>query len=183
MRKLDKNENRKYYFRTYDVGWIGQFSEIKASIQKSFGSAALQIEHIGSTSVEGMSAKPLIDVLVIVNDTRTLSEETSHMEQAGYEWGKDYIEPNSILFFKTGSEGEKIQNIHVLSVGSQKARQFLVTRDFLRTHPKRAQAYSKLKEANMKLYPDNYIAYRAAKDGFLQKLEYDAYSWDENGRK
>ncbi len=66
MNKLDKNIKRKYTFSEYDHNWKNQFSDIQKFLFSVFGSKALTIEHVGSTSVEGMKAKPLIDVLVVV---------------------------------------------------------------------------------------------------------------------
>ncbi len=104
------------------------------------------------------------------------------MVKDGYEWGENYIEPNTLIFFKLGPDGEKLENIHVCEEDSAKVRQFIVTRDYLRNHPGRAKEYSELKEKNVLLYPDDYPAYRAAKDPFLKQLEKDAYEWGDNNK-
>ena len=58
--------NRKYSLSEYDLNWISKFNSIKELLLKVFGDKALKIEHVGSTSVQGMRAKPLIDILVVV---------------------------------------------------------------------------------------------------------------------
>lgn len=179
MVELDKNIKRKYSISEYDPNWIIKFESIKILISEIFGDKALQIEHVGSTSIPGMKAKPLIDVLIIVKDIKDLSQETLRMVDIGYEWGENYIAPNTLLFFRTGPNGEKLENIHVCESGASKARQFLVMRDFFRTHPEKAKEYADLKESNSKLHPDDYPAYRAAKAPFLAQMEQEAYVWEE----
>lgn len=180
MNHLDKNLKRKYAFVEYDPAWVTHFNSIKEKVAEMFKGKALAIEHIGSTSVPGMKAKPLIDALVVVKDIKDLSHEIAAMAHLGYEWGENYIAPDTLLFFKVGPDGEKLENIHVCQSGSQKERQFLVMRDYLRTFPDKVQEYSRIKEANYHEYPDDYPAYRAAKAPFLAQLEKEAYEWEEN---
>lgn len=179
MKELDKTIKRKYSIRDYDPNWKFQFSVIKNFLKEVFEDKAIQIEHVGSTSIEGMKAKPLIDVLVTVEEMEPFLEQKDRMISAGYEWGENYIEPNSLIFFKLGPDGEKLENIHVCKKGSVKARQFIVMRDYLRSHSEKVKAYSDLKEINVSLYPDDYPAYREAKAPFLEQLEKDAYEWEK----
>ena len=95
----------------------------------------------------------------------------------GYKWGENYIEPNTIIFFKEKENGEKTENIHVCEKGSPKAIQFIQTRDYLRIHPERAKAYGELKENLKKQYPNDYPAYRAGKQSFLDETERLTYVW------
>lgn len=154
-----------------------QFSTIKDFLLTVFGDKALAIEHVGSTSIEGMKAKPLIDALVVVDKMELFQEVKDKMIKAGYEWGANYIAPNTLIFFKMGPDGEKLENIHVCEQGSAKERQFVVMRDYLRNHSQKVKDYSDLKEKNVSLYPNDYPAYRAAKAPFLEQLEIEAYEW------
>jgi GrpB-like predicted nucleotidyltransferase (UPF0157 family) len=185
MKELDTNIKRKYKVSEYTTDWVTKFEVIKRFVSEIFGEKALQIEHVGSTSIPGMKAKPLVDVLIVVEDIKDLSKETLAMVNDGYEWGENYIAPDTFLFSKTNPDGEKLENIHVCEVGALKTRQFLVMRDFFRAFPEKAKQYSDLKELNFKKYPDDYPAYRAAKTPFLQQMEKEAYEWEEGeeGRK
>lgn len=182
MNELDKNIKRKYSISEYDSNWVAKYESIKEIISGIFGDKAIQIEHVGSTSIPGMKAKPLIDVLIMVDNIKDLSQEISKMVSVGYEWGENYIAPDTIIFFRLGTQGEKLENIHVCEIGTPKAKQFLVMRDFFRTFPEKAKAYSNLKEANALKFPYDYPAYRAAKKPFLDEIEKEAYSWEESGR-
>ena len=171
---------RKYSFSEYDPNWVNQFNDIKNFLMGIFGDAVVQIEHVGSTSIPGMKAKPIIDVLVVVNNMQDFAKEKEQMVSAGYEWGANYIAPNTLLFFKANTDGEKLENIHVCEAGSPKERQFIVMRDFFRAHPEKAKQYSDLKDLNSKLYPNDYPAYREAKTQFLTQAEQEAYEWEES---
>lgn len=176
MTQLDKNIKRKYLFTDYDPNWVIQFASIRDFLSTIFTNA-LAIEHVGSTSIPGMQAKPVIDVLVIVEKMESFEEEKQAMTAAGYEWGEDYIAPNSLIFFKLGAGDEKVENIHIFEKDSLKTRQFLIMRDFFRAHPNLAKEYSDLKRKNHELHPDDYPAYRRAKTSFLDDMEKKAYEW------
>lgn len=176
-KELDKNIKRKYSLSEYDPNWVNKFNSIKVFLSDVFKNKALKIEHVGSTSIPGMRAKPLIDIVLVVSKMEDFNTEKEQMTKAGYEWGENYIAPNTLLFFKLGSDGDKLENIHVCEVGAPKERQFIIMRDYFRSHPNKAKEYSDLKLKNTKLYPYDYPAYRAAKAPFLQKMEIEAYEW------
>jgi GrpB-like predicted nucleotidyltransferase (UPF0157 family) len=177
MKELDKNIKRKYSLSTYDPNWVNLFNSLKHFLEGVFGDKAIQIEHVGSTSIPGMKAKPIIDVLVIVEKMENFDTVKEKMVAAGYEWGENYIAPNTLIFFKPGPSGEKLENIHVCEKDAPKTRQFIIMRNFFRTFPEKAKRYSDLKEKNQSVHPDDYPAYRAAKKPFLDEMEKEAYEW------
>lgn len=176
---LDKNVKRRYQLQSYDQNWVKKFGDIKQCLQSVFGGHALRIEHIGSTSISGMKAKPVIDILVVVKEMKPFLEERKKMAVLGYEWGENYIAPNTQIFFKTLNDGSKTENIHICERGSKKERQFLVMRDFFRTFPEKQMEYTAMKERAQTLHPDDYPGYREAKASFLEKVEQEAYEWQE----
>ena len=175
---MELTENRKYSLSNYDQNWVIKFASIRNLLLKVFGDKALKIEHVGSTSIKGMVAKPIIDVLVIVGKLEPFEKEKELMTELGYEW-RYYTTPDGLVFFNLGPSGEKLENIHVCDKSSEKVRQFIAIRDYLRIHPERAVEYSKLKQKSIKRYPNDYPAYREAKSPFLQQLKQDAYLWEE----
>lgn len=171
-------KNRKYSLSEYDPNWISQFNLIKELLLNVFGDKALKIEHVGSTSVQGMKAKPLIDVLVVVEKLEPFEKEKELMTQAGYEWHY-YSDPDGLVFSKFGPDGEKLESVHICEESSLWVRQFIVVRNYLRTHPEKAKEYSKLKQKIVEMYPNDYSAYRNAKAPFLEQLKQEAYLWEE----
>ncbi|SRR3989344_1565843 len=178
MKELERTQNRKYSLSAYDQNWIPKFESIKELLLKVFGNKALQIEHVGSTSVQRMTAKPLIDILVIVEKLEPFQKEKELMTKAGYEWHY-YADPEGLVFAKFNADGEKSENIHLCEKDSPWVRQFIVVRDYLRTHPEKASEYSELKQKTIKLHPNDYTAYRATKAPFLEQLKQEAYRWEE----
>lgn len=178
--ELDKNVKRKYYLQDYDPNWVKKYEERKLFLQSVFGDLAVKIEHVGSTSIPAMKAKPVIDILVVVQKMEEFLPEREKMLSAGYEWGENYIAPSTQIFFKTTEDGSKTENIHICQAGSPKEKQFLIMRDFFRTFPEKAKEYAYLKEKNFSLHPDDYPAYREAKASFLERVEQEAYRWFEN---
>lgn len=175
---MKPTENRRFSLSEYNSNWVLKFATIKDLILKVFGEKALSIEHVGSTSIKGMVAKPLIDVLVIVEKLEPFEEEKEFMIVAGYEW-RYYADPDGLVFFKLAPEGEKLENIHICEEGSPKVREFIAIRDYLKAHPEKAREYSALKQKNIKLYANDYPAYREAKAPFLVQLKQEAYQWEE----
>ncbi len=170
----DKKQNRSYSIEPYNPGWVLEFEKIKDFLRRVFGDKAVAIEHVGSTAIPGIKSKPLIDVLVVVLKMEPFEKEKEAMIEAGYEWGADYIAPNTLIFVDAA---RKTQNIHVCEENSPKARQFLESRDFLRTHPEWAEKYSVVKEKLYSQFPDDYIAYRKGKQDFFRELEAQIEAW------
>lgn len=178
VNKKNKHVHRKYSLSNYDPNWISKFDSIKELLLKLFGDKALKIEHVGSTSVPGMKAKPLIDILVVVEKLESFEQEKELMTQAGYEWHY-YHDPDGLTFSKFGPDGEKLEGVHLCEESSLWVRQFIVVRDYSRAHPEKAKEYSKLKQKIVEMYPNDYSAYRNAKAPFLEQLKQEAYLWEE----
>ncbi len=177
-RKLIK---RPYSLSDYDFAWTEQFKKISGQLKEIFGSEVIAIEHVGSTSVPGMKAKPVIDVLVVVENIRTGLQKESSMTALGYKYEENYIAPNTVMFYKEGLDKSKIENIHVCENGSPKHKQFVVMRDYLISHPLEAKKYEDLKTQLSQEFPGDYIAYREGKQVFLEEMEKRAYEWESEG--
>ena len=172
QRKLDnKSKNRPYRISEYDPNWPAQFEEIRDSLLPVFTDDLIKVEHIGSTSVPGLSAKPVIDILVTLSKKDSFAVITEKMRGLGYELEKDYIESNSITFWKTNTEGEKVENVHVCISNSFKSKQLSQVSKYLRQYPDKAKEYQELKSRLNKEFPDDYIKYREGKRIFLEDLE------------
>jgi len=174
---LDKMKKRQYSVVEYNPAWSKKFDEIKKELSSVFGSKALNIQHVGSTSIQGVSSKPVIDVLITVSQIESLDDEKQKMVDIGYQWGENYIEPNSLLFFKEKEDESKTENIHICIEGSPKAIQFVTTRDYLRAHPERAKAYGDLKIKLKEKYFNDYPTYRAGKKSFQDETERLTQAW------
>lgn len=175
----DNLNRHSYTISAYDPQWVEKFEEVKKVFENIFGEKAISIEHVGSTSVVGMKAKPLIDVLVIVGDIDGLKAEKHMVESLGYALRENVLADRSLVFEKA-ENGAKTENIHVFEVGAPKINQFIDMRDYFRTHPDRVKMYEDLKEGLFAKHPNDYFAYRAGKQDFLKQTEELARAWKEN---
>lgn len=169
----DINKERAYKVKNYNPLWVAKFELIKKSFEQIWKNA-LAIEHVGSTSISDMKAKPIIDTVIILKGWSDLTEEVEKMKALGYIGEENFWSDHSWLFYKihnTEEGPEKTENVHVLVTGSPKIDQFINIRNYLRAHPERAKAYSELKEELFKKFPNNYFAYRDGKQEFLKETE------------
>ncbi len=109
MNEHIKSIKRKYSFLEYVPDWPRQFSVIKSFLEDVFGDTAVNIEHIGSTSIPEMKAKPVIDVLVVVEKMELFERQKERMVEAGYEGVANYIAPDSLIFYKLGLKEKSLR--------------------------------------------------------------------------
>ena len=134
----------------------------------------ITIEHVGSTSVPGMRAKPIVDAVVVIDPFVITEHEKQIFKERGYHFSVDVVAKNSVLLEK-GLESEKTENIHILPKDHFMIKQMVLSRDYLRNHPERVKEYSKLKDELKKEYPDDYKLYRKGKTSFMDETEELAY--------
>ncbi len=135
-------EKRRIEICDYDPQWPAQFQQHAERIARALGSAALQIEHVGSTSVPGLGAKPIIDILLAVSDSSNEAAYLPHLESAGY--GLRVREPDwhEHRMLRTP---EKDVHLHVFSVGSSEIDQNLIFRNHLRANHDDLELYEETK--------------------------------------
>ena len=126
----------------YETDWPQKFEVHRGIIAGALGKAARGIEHIGSTSVPGLAAKPIIDILVVVHDSTDESQYLSQLEAAGYELRVREPEWNEHRMFRTP---EKDVHVHVYSTGCPEIQRNLSFRDRLRSNVEERQRYEQTK--------------------------------------
>ena len=160
----------------YDPAWPQRFAAEAAHLRSLLpGELIGRIEHFGSTAVPGLSAKPIIDMLV---EVRTLEDVAQHiapvLRQHGYEFFWRDTEPGLpgiayAWFIKRDAHGRRTHHIHCLE-GRSSAWERLLFRDYLRAHPAAAQEYDALKRRIAAEHPDDRKAYAKAKTGFIRRV-------------
>ena len=148
----------------YDRAWKSAFEAIKAEIEDALGDLILGIEHVGSTSVEGLSAKPCIDLDVIIPDDSPLDPVVQRLAAIGYSHEGDLGIPGREAFRYSGKPHLMKHHLYVCPQSSRELRRHITFRDFLRQNPAAAKQYAQVKERAARLFPediDGYIAYKA----------------------
>lgn len=150
----------------YQSDWPKKFLVEKESLQKVFGSTALEIEHIGSTSIEGLSSKPIIDIVVMIENHENANAFAGSLAQIGYKFHSSSTER---LFYTKGDPIEYHLSIAYANKGGFWPRQILF-RDYLRTHPEVRDEYAKLKNDLLLKDSTGIDGYISGKTEFVQRI-------------
>ncbi len=171
-------QKRPYILQSYSVSWAQRFEDEKKTVLSILGDEALNIEHIGSTSIPNMIAKPQIDVLIEVKSLDMVSSEYQRkFANAGYQYHGDYSKIGELYFTRDDVDGMRLTSLHILEQGNSEIDDILCFRDYLRAHEDERQRYADTKiELNQK-YSEDYPAYSQGKNEVIQALLKNARSW------
>jgi GrpB-like predicted nucleotidyltransferase (UPF0157 family) len=152
----------------YDAAWLGSFNEIAAALITLLGDRVLDIHHIGSTSIPGMAAKPLIDIDVIMPTAADVIDACPLMEAAGYEPRGNRYDADIFAFMKRTAAPK--QRVYLCPEGHDTHHRRILFRDYLRTHPQAASDYQALKLRLAKDFEYDGDGYTAAKAAFVSDI-------------
>jgi GrpB-like predicted nucleotidyltransferase (UPF0157 family) len=156
----------------YDPAWVAMFERERARVQDVLGPIVVTVEHVGSTAVPGLAAKPIIDLLVGV---RSLPEARDRcvepLEALRYRYMAEYESwlPQEMLFRK-GVPGPWTHHAHLMEPSCPRWEEFTLIRDYLRRHQEMASAYADLKRALALVFEDDIAGYRNAKAPFIDAV-------------
>lgn len=134
-------EKRPLVIADYDPAWPASYAQHERRIRDALGPAAIEVHHIGSTSVPGLAAKPIIDVLVTVEDITAEEDYLEPLLAAGYELR--VREPGHRMVRTPARD----THVHILQVGDVAADDYLLLRDHLREHPEDRELYEQTKRS------------------------------------
>ena len=154
----------------YDAAWKADFEKIKNEIENAVGSLIIGVEHVGSTAVEGMSAKPCIDVDIIIKDYSVFDEVALALRAIGYIHEGDLGISGREAFKYDDKPHLKKHHLYVCPQCSEELRRHITFRDFLISHPAKAAEYSRVKENAAQLFPDDIDKYIQYKSPYIQEL-------------
>lgn len=156
--------------------WADDFSQEKALIQNSLSQEnVVGIHHIGSTSVNGLCAKPIIDILIEVNCLSRLDEQSYLMEALGYVAKGEFGIPGRRYFPKGGEC--RTHQVHAFLAGSVDAQRHIAFKEYLIAFPAIAQEYSTIKKAGAAMCNNDIDVYCRHKDPFIKTHEAKALKW------
>lgn len=158
----------------YDERWSARFAEWRSRLAAALGAAAVRIEHVGSTAVPGLVAKPIVDIQISVADTEDEAMYVPAVEGAGAQLRAR--DPGH-RYFRPPADRPREVHVHVCEVGSAWERNHLLFRDYLRAHPAARDAYAELKRELSQRYPDDRLAYTDAKSAFILDALDAAQTW------
>ena len=160
----------------YDAAWPAAFEAEAAALRESFGPLAKRIDHVGSTSVPGLEAKPVIDIQVSVASLETLEPFTPIMQACGYVHFRD-PDPafeRAYPYFHKPHDWPHSHHVHLCESGSEWEWRHLAFRDYLRTHPEAREEYVALKRRLAAIHGganhDERQAYADAKSELVRRI-------------
>lgn len=165
----------------YDFTWPDQFAREAEVLRAALGQVAVRIEHVGSTSVPGLAAKPVIDINVSVASLEPLDSYRKPLEALGYLFVFDDEMPDKHFFGKP-KERPRTYHVHVCAVGSVHERSDVAFREYLRAHPAEANQYAALKRDLVARTDGERAAYMAGKDAYIKRTKARASRWVETGQ-
>jgi len=152
----------------FDPAWPGAYERERAAILAALGDLVFAVEHVGSTSVPGLGAKPIIDIMIGLRDLADHARCVAPLDGLGYEYRGDGGIPGRHYFRKKLAVGLRTHHIHMVERESDFWRRHVLFRDYLRGHPDEASAYQRLKVRLAAQFRDDRLAYTEAKSEFIE---------------
>ncbi len=160
----------------YDPAWPSLADAELHRIRSALGELAARVEHVGSTAVPGLPAKPIVDLQVSVDALEPRERYVEPLQRLGYLFAPAPESPDH-HFFAWPPERPRTFHVHVCEAGSHHEHRHLAVRDFLRTHAGEAERYAALKRRLVARHPEDRLAYIEGKDEYVGALERRATAW------
>jgi GrpB-like predicted nucleotidyltransferase (UPF0157 family) len=160
----------------YDPEWPGLAARY-ADRLRALGPWIAAVHHIGSTSVPGLAAKPIIDLMPLAADLAVLDLHRPLVEALGYEWRGEFGIPGRRYCTLSDAAGVRMAQLHFFKADSPDAGRHIAFRDYLRAHPAAARAYEDEKRRARDLHPNDSHAYTDAKAAWIRETQAKALAW------
>lgn len=164
----------------HDPALHAQAEEELRRLEAALGPVALRLEHVGSTAVPELAAKPILDLQLAVAAIEPRAPYAAPLERLGYLFVPTDESPDYLLFAKP-AERPRSHHLHVCEAGSGHELRHLAVRDYLRAHGDEAASYEALKRELAARHPQDRLAYIDGKDGYVAALEARALQWAGGG--
>ncbi|WP_339236761.1 GrpB family protein [Paenibacillus sp. FSL R5-0517] len=161
----------------YDPAWRDLFLETGSKLRAALGEKAVRIDHVGSTSIAGMDAKPIIDIQISVSNVENLLDYKREIESVGFVFRAE--NPDQTKRYFREEPGSRRIHVHVRQAGSFSEQMTLLFRDYLREHPEDCLEYAEEKHRLMSLYKDQRPKYVEGKAPTVWSILQRAHIWSQ----
>jgi GrpB-like predicted nucleotidyltransferase (UPF0157 family) len=141
------------------------------------GPNLVAVHHIGSTSVPGLIAKPIIDLMPVVTSLTSLDEQRQYVQALGYQWHGEFGISGRRYCTLSDEAGVRVVQLHLFKSDSPHIERHIAFRNYLRSHSDEANAYAVEKRRAQSLHPANSHAYADEKDKWIRAVETKALIW------
>ncbi len=152
----------------YDPAWPRLFEELRDRVVAALGDLVVAVEHVGSTAVPGLPAKPIVDLDVVIPTAAELPAAIERLATLGYVHRGDLGIPGREAFSRPLDTSP--HHLYVCAWDSTELRRHLLFRNYLRSHPEDARAYGVLKQHLATHFHDDREAYTEAKSAFVTEI-------------
>lgn len=173
---LDERHDPAVRLVAHDPAWPLQARQELRLIADALGAIAVGLEHVGSTAVPGLAAKPILDLQVSVATLEARARYLDPLLRLGYKFVADPDSPDYLLFAKPALR-PRSHHLHVCASGSAHEARHIAVRDYLRANPAEARRYEALKRSLVERAPADRLAYIAGKREYVDALEWRALRW------
>jgi GrpB-like predicted nucleotidyltransferase (UPF0157 family) len=169
---------RRIYLLPHDPAWAEQATQHANVVTGILGPLLVRWEHIGSTSIAGIHAKPVIDLMPLVTAIEAVDPLQGEFESAGFCWYGEYGLPGRRYVNRDNPEtGDRLTNVHIYAVDDPEVERHLAFRDYLRAHLDIAREYEAVKLDCAAKHPTDIYGYMDCKDATCKQIESDAVAW------
>jgi GrpB-like predicted nucleotidyltransferase (UPF0157 family) len=154
----------------HDPGWAGHGVDACRQVQQAGGNLIVDVEHVGSTAVPGLPAKPILDLVAGVAGLRAVPELVERLTAVGFVYRGDEKETGGHLFIWDSAPRVRAIHLHVVLHGHVQWNNYLRFRNVLRQDPVMRERYADLKRELARRFPDDRESYTAAKDAFIREV-------------
>jgi GrpB-like predicted nucleotidyltransferase (UPF0157 family) len=154
--------------REYDPAWQGLFEGLRGRLLDVLSGLAVAVEHVGSTAVPGLAAKPIVDIDAVVASAEDVPLGVERLERAGWRHQGDLGIPGREAFEPPA--GVPWHHLYVVTAGGERLRCHLAFRDYLRAHPETARTYAALKRESARRFGGDRRAYTDSKGKFVEHI-------------
>lgn len=157
--------------RNYDPAWASIAQEVIEQLTAILGSLAIEIQHVGSTAIKGIKAKPIIDIALAVDDLELNENIVAGLNKAGYFKSKSHRIAGDVLYCDGDEFAEtRSFHIHIVKCESKEWKDYICFKDYLNKNEEAAKEYEKVKIELANLNLDNRITYTEGKNKIIAKL-------------
>jgi GrpB-like predicted nucleotidyltransferase (UPF0157 family) len=154
----------------HDPGWAMLAAEACQAVRNACGQLVIDIQHVGSTAVPGLPAKPILDLAVAVATLASMPEVIGRLTRISYVYRGDYGDAGGHLFVAESFPDVRTIHMHVVEYRSDQWRDYLLFRDLLRNNPALREEYAQLKKHLMRVYRNDRESYTASKEDFIRAI-------------
>lgn len=150
--------------------WRAEFTKEKKRLTKILGKHFLAVEHVGSTAIPGLKAKPIMDLLVAVKSIDDFDNYTKLLEKLDYAFMRDNRKDQEHVLYVKGPEAKRTHYLKLCQLDSDFWQEHILFKEYLMSHPEKLKEYEELKVKLAKKYKDDRYKYTKKKEDFIQKV-------------